>query len=233
MAPRSWRPDSSLADTIPGSEVQIETVVDPLADMQTEEELSALVDAPSAAFGQDRSNSFMDDNLSGETPTPRYATIHWIIASSIIFVPSWTTICLEKHQPSWLLQAQLFSSHYQWKIYTVKNTYFSKFIHVTLRLSTWTIYFLQTKLLAKTLFSCLCGIENLIMRERSFTLECKMALEFSLFHKSEWNMKSILVLNCCILCIDVIVQWSPSRVIPDDYIYSISMVDIYWIQGCQ
>ena len=89
MAPRSWRPDSSLADTVPDSEVQIEPVVDPLADMQTEEELSALIDAPSAAFGQDRSNSFMDDNLYGETPTPRYTPVHLITASSIIFVPLW------------------------------------------------------------------------------------------------------------------------------------------------
>lgn len=64
MAPRSWRPDSSLADNVPNDLVQIEPVEDPLAVPMETDAIDMIMDANSY-----HSNT---EGIDDKTPTPRY-----------------------------------------------------------------------------------------------------------------------------------------------------------------
>lgn len=63
MAPRSWRPDSSLADNVPEELVQIEPIEDPLAVPMETDAIDMVMDANVFPGSTDRSDM--------ETPTPR------------------------------------------------------------------------------------------------------------------------------------------------------------------
>ncbi|XP_056005117.1 uncharacterized protein LOC125659401 isoform X1 [Ostrea edulis] len=63
MAPRSWRPDSSLADNVPNDLVQIEPVEDPLAVPMETDAIDMIMDANSY-----HSNT---EGIDDKTPTPR------------------------------------------------------------------------------------------------------------------------------------------------------------------
>lgn len=63
MAPRSWRPDSSLADNVPEELVQIEPIEDPLAIPMETDAIDMVMDANVFPGSTDRSDM--------ETPTPR------------------------------------------------------------------------------------------------------------------------------------------------------------------
>ncbi|KAK3095777.1 hypothetical protein FSP39_018981 [Pinctada imbricata] len=70
MAPRSWRPDSSLADNVSEYDVRIDPVPDPLYDMSAELEVSTLMDKAMANLSASRSTSLLD-GFTEDSPTPR------------------------------------------------------------------------------------------------------------------------------------------------------------------
>ena len=64
MAPRSWRPNSSLADNVPTELIQIELVEDPLAVPMEIDAIDMVMNANEFLARRERSNL--------ETQTPRY-----------------------------------------------------------------------------------------------------------------------------------------------------------------